>query len=74
MLTVFFLLVNTITLTLVVKRTYEFITGMTNLYSTYWTNAQIDVAFLEYHATFKVISLTWYLTMDKSIRKLSPHT
>ena len=45
MLTILFLLVNTITLTLVLDRTCEFINGMKIPYSTYWTYSQIDVAF-----------------------------
>ena len=45
MLTILFLLVNTITLTLVLENTYEFINGMTIPYLTYWTYSRMDVSF-----------------------------
>ena len=41
------LLVNTITILMVVDYTYEFIHGMIILHLTYWTFAQMDVAFAE---------------------------
>ena len=40
-----FLFVNTITLTLVLDRTYEFINGATIPYLTYWAYSLMDVAF-----------------------------
>ena len=43
MLTVLYLLVNTITCILAVNRTYEFINVMTILYLMYWTYSQMDV-------------------------------
>ena len=45
MLTILFLLVNTITLTLVLDCTYDFINGITIQYLTYWTYSQMDVTF-----------------------------
>ena len=51
----YYLLVNTITLTLVLYRTYEFVHGMTIPHLTCWNYAQIDVTFAEYYAISKVI-------------------
>ena len=51
----YYLVVNTITLTLIVDRTYEFIHGMTIQILTYLTNAQMGIAFAESYAMCKVI-------------------
>ena len=40
---------------MVVDRTYDFIHGMMIPYLTYWTNAQMDVAFAESYAMFQLI-------------------
>ena len=44
MLTILFLLVNTITLNLVLDRTYDIINGMTILFLTYWNYSHMGVA------------------------------
>ena len=55
MLTILYLFVNTLTLVMVMDRTYKFINGITILYLMYWDYYQMDAAFSDTMQSFKVI-------------------
>ena len=59
---------------LVVDHTYKFIHGMKIPHLTYCNNDQMDVAFTELYAMFKVVYLAGYISMDKSLMKRFPRT
>ena len=55
MLTILYIIVNTIILMMIVDCNYEFINGMTILYLTYLDYSQIDVDFANPMQLFKVM-------------------
>ena len=54
--------------------TYNFIHGMEILHLTCCNNDQMDVAFTELYAMFKVVYMAGYISMDKSLMKRFPRT
>ena len=66
MLTILYLLVNTITFILAMGRTYKFANGMTIPYLTYMTDDHMDIFVAKSYAIFKVNSLTCNISMDTS--------
>ena len=67
MLTILFLIFNTITLTLVLDHNCEFINGMKFLYLTYWTYSQMDISVANPTLWLKIVTK---LSVDRNILHL----